>query len=130
MRESAAGARLHNTAAAESPSKFLFLSHFAPAVARRRVQIASDARLGPRLRILQLAGGVRPSQASARWHPEGAMNRMMVAARRLTPISGQAKMNEKYYEDSGRPERKRERGEVENAEAAEHAHDTGRRSPL
>lgn len=62
----------------------------------------------------------------------GAMNKAMVAARRVTPIGGQAKLNEKYYEDAGLDQRKRERGDVEREEAAdaaaEHAHSTGHRS--
>ncbi|HYP15662.1 MAG TPA: SDR family oxidoreductase [Opitutus sp.] len=49
----------------------------------------------------------------------GAMNKAMVVGRRMMPISTQAKMNEKMYEDADLDERKRERGDIEAKEAAE-----------
>jgi short-subunit dehydrogenase len=47
----------------------------------------------------------------------GGMNKAIIAARRLLPESTQAKKNEKLYEETRPAERKRERGEIENAEA-------------
>lgn len=49
----------------------------------------------------------------------GAMNKVMVAGRRLMPESAQAKKNEKLYSDTDPAKRKRERGEIEAKEAAE-----------
>jgi short-subunit dehydrogenase len=48
----------------------------------------------------------------------GAINKTMVAARRLTTEATQAKKNEKQYSDTDPSKRKRERGEVEAKEAA------------
>jgi short-subunit dehydrogenase len=48
----------------------------------------------------------------------GGMNKAMIAARRLMPESAKAKKNEKLYEETSPLERKRERGDVETAEAA------------
>lgn len=48
----------------------------------------------------------------------GAMNKAMVAGRRLMPETAQAKKNEKYYEDADLDERKREPGEVAAKEGA------------
>lgn len=46
----------------------------------------------------------------------GGMNKAIIAARRLLPESAQAKKNEKLYEETRPAERKRERGEIEEAE--------------
>lgn len=48
----------------------------------------------------------------------GGMNKMMVAARRVLTESAQARQNEKLYEETRPLDRKRQRGDVENAEAA------------
>ncbi|HYD82790.1 MAG TPA: SDR family NAD(P)-dependent oxidoreductase, partial [Opitutus sp.] len=48
----------------------------------------------------------------------GGMNKAMVVGGRMMPISAQAKMNEKMYEDADLDERKREPGDVEAKEAA------------
>ncbi len=48
----------------------------------------------------------------------GAMNKAMVAARRVLTEGAQAKQNEKLYEGTSPAERKRERGEVEEAAEA------------
>lgn len=48
----------------------------------------------------------------------GAMNKAMVAGRRMMPISAQARMNEKMYEEVAPEDRKRERGDIEEKEAA------------
>lgn len=48
----------------------------------------------------------------------GAMNKALVASRRILPESAQAKKNEKLYTDSDPTDRKREPGEVEAREAA------------
>jgi short-subunit dehydrogenase len=51
----------------------------------------------------------------------GATNKMLVFGRRLMPESAQAKLNEKLYADTDPDDRKRERGDVENAAAASDA---------
>lgn len=43
----------------------------------------------------------------------GAMNKTMIASRRLMPKSTQAKMNEKMYDETNPADRKRERGDKE-----------------
>jgi short-subunit dehydrogenase len=48
----------------------------------------------------------------------GGMNKMMVAGRRMMPISAQARMNEKMYEEVDPEDRKRERGDIEDQEAS------------
>lgn len=48
----------------------------------------------------------------------GMTNKMMIAARRVTPISAQAKMNKKMYASTNPAKRKRERGDVETKKAA------------
>ena len=48
----------------------------------------------------------------------GAINKMMVAGRRILPESVQAKMNESMYEETDPSERKRERGDKEMEAAA------------
>lgn len=48
----------------------------------------------------------------------GAMNKAIVAGRRMMPISAQARMNEKMYEEVAPEDRKRERGDIEEKEAA------------
>jgi short-subunit dehydrogenase len=48
----------------------------------------------------------------------GAVNKTMVATRRLMPESMQAKKNEKMYSETDPAERKRERGDKENAAEA------------
>lgn len=45
----------------------------------------------------------------------GAMNKALVAARRVLPETTQAKMNLKFYEEVPPEDRKRERGDVERA---------------
>lgn len=57
----------------------------------------------------------------------GGMNKAMVVGGRMMPIGAQAKMNEKMYEDAGLDERKRERGDIENEEAAREAEERGAR---
>lgn len=49
----------------------------------------------------------------------GGMNKALVMGRRMMPVSAQAKMNEKMYQDADLDERKRERGDIETKEAAE-----------
>lgn len=49
----------------------------------------------------------------------GAMNKTMVASRRLMPESTQARMNEKMYDETDPADRKRERGDKEREEAHE-----------
>jgi short-subunit dehydrogenase len=48
----------------------------------------------------------------------GAMNKMMIAGRRVTSEEVQAKKNEKMYSESDPADRKREPHELESKEAA------------
>jgi len=48
----------------------------------------------------------------------GAANKALVFARRVLPESGEAKINEKLYQEVPPEDRKRQRGDVENQQAA------------